>query len=759
MSIKHFYLCLFFIAAVVWPHCYGDPPKWRADARCFLDGPSGAFDDIAVKDPSIVYSGGQWHLFYTGRDSSSWRMGYVSADSISQLNSATRYFMSSLNGGTYFCAPQVFWFEAKGKWYLIYQSGLGATFSANTDISNPSGWNAGIAMGINDSGALDFWCISDGANVYCFYSPMDGTHTIKRRSTTVANFPYGWSSATVVATDTFEAPHVYKNKADGKYYMMVEDITRHFELWTADNPGGTWTKLEEYWAAGNQLIFNADHWTDQVSHGEILRAGKNEKLEISDIGRCEILIQGVTDENYIPGGDYAASLYDLGLIRRCPAGPADLDNDCDIDFEDFGILALQWQQSPGVPSADLMPLGGDGIVDLNDLGLFVDNWLWPILTPDYVPPGMPTGLVATTGSLQVSLDWDDSNDISVQGYNVYRSETSGSGYSKLNGSLVTSSDYVDSTVTLYTTYYYVVIAVDMSFNESEFSNEDSATPYDATPPAPPTSLVASAGDGTVSLDWLDNSEDDLDGYNIYRSTTSGGGYSKLNGLLLSETFYDDNSVTNETTYYYVVTAVDIYTNESGYSTEVSATPTGNPPTIYNFEGITQSDTEYNAFACDVDTFPFDGSSDNVNLKTEATDQQYIDISANDTNEWSTADAGFLDEIFLWVEMKINEAPEDVNQIDLTFNGNTSGSAAVTHSIYVLKAGTDWTQNSSWVQVGSDMSIEPSVDTMMSRTISSDFGTYIDGATGQIIWAVYETTSSEVMNINYLEMVVTAAGDI
>jgi hypothetical protein len=243
-------------------------------------------------------------------------MGYVSATSISDLNSATRTLMTSLNGGSYFCAPQVFYFGAKGKWYLIYQSGLGATYSTNTDVGNPSGWTAGSAMGITDSGALDFWCISDGTNVYCFYSPMDGSRTIKRRSTTVANFPTGWSSASVVATDTFEAVHVYKNKADGRYYMMVEDINRYFELWTASNPGGTWTKLQEQWAHKSKLIYNADHWTDQVSHGEILRSGTNERLEISNINHCEILIQGVTSANYCPGGDYSASLYDLGLIRN-----------------------------------------------------------------------------------------------------------------------------------------------------------------------------------------------------------------------------------------------------------------------------------------------------------------------------------------------------------------------------------------------------------------------------------------------------------
>jgi hypothetical protein len=299
-------------------------------------------------------------------------MGYATATSIAGLKTATHTFMSLLNGGSYFCAPQVFWFEAKGKWYLIYQSGLGATFSTNTDINNPSGWTAGSSM-FSESGTLDFWCVSDGNNVYCFYSPQDGSYVIKRRSTTVADFPYNWSAASNVCSNTFEGPHVYKNIADGKYYMMVEDITRHFELWTASSLGGTWTKIAEEWAAKSNLIETAEHWTDQVSHGEIIRAGTNERLEIDNIDRCEILIQGVVNGDY---GDYGNIPYDLGIIRECLAGPGDLDCDYDVDFVDFAVLASQWQQPPGVPSADIAPPGGDGIVNMNDLVFLVDSWLW-----------------------------------------------------------------------------------------------------------------------------------------------------------------------------------------------------------------------------------------------------------------------------------------------------------------------------------------------------------------------------------------------
>jgi predicted GH43/DUF377 family glycosyl hydrolase len=288
-------------------------PNWYSDGRCFLRGYSGAFDGIAVKDPSIVTSGGKYHMFYTGKDASSWRMGYASATTIAGLKTATHVYMGSLNAGSYFCAPQVFYFHSKGKWFLIYQSN-GACYSTNSDISNPSGWSAMKQM--FSSSGLDFWCISDGTNVYCFYGPNDGSHTIKRRSTTVANFPNGWGAISTVCSNTFEAPHVYKNNADGKYYMMVEDVSRHFELWTATSLGGTWTQVNENWAIASRLTQYNEHWTDQVSHGEIIRTnGCGEMMEVDNIDHCQVLIQGVTSAKS-SGVDYGQIPYELGLIRN-----------------------------------------------------------------------------------------------------------------------------------------------------------------------------------------------------------------------------------------------------------------------------------------------------------------------------------------------------------------------------------------------------------------------------------------------------------
>jgi hypothetical protein len=83
-----------------------------------------------------------------------------------------------------------------------------------------------------------------------------------------------------------------------------------------------------------------------------------------------------------------------------------------------------------------------------------------------------TGMVTSTHT--VLLNWVASTS-SVAGYNVYRSTTSGAGYSRINSSLVSGMSYTDSsTFQSGATYYYVTTAVDSSGNESSYSNQASA---------------------------------------------------------------------------------------------------------------------------------------------------------------------------------------------------------------------------------------------------------------------------------------------
>jgi fibronectin type 3 domain-containing protein len=60
------------------------------------------------------------------------------------------------------------------------------------------------------------------------------------------------------------------------------------------------------------------------------------------------------------------------------------------------------------------------------------------------------------------------------------------------------------------------------------------------------------------------------GYNVYRGTTSGGPYSRVNSALESSTNFVDGSVLAGKTYFYVVTAVSGSGSQSGFSNQVKA---------------------------------------------------------------------------------------------------------------------------------------------------------------------------------------------
>jgi hypothetical protein len=107
---------------------------------------------------------------------------------------------------------------------------------------------------------------------------------------------------------------------------------------------------------------------------------------------------------------------------------------------------------------------------MGDFAVTAEHWL------SGVNPEPPANVTVTPGYSQMSLDWDDNIERDILGYNVYRSLTAGSDYARLNQLPVRNSQYVDTEVTRYSTYFYIVTAVDTFGYESMYSDEVSAAP-------------------------------------------------------------------------------------------------------------------------------------------------------------------------------------------------------------------------------------------------------------------------------------------
>lgn len=92
---------------------------------------------------------------------------------------------------------------------------------------------------------------------------------------------------------------------------------------------------------------------------------------------------------------------------------------------------------------------------------------------EFVAPNAPTNLVATAKAESIRLDWTANSESDLGGYTIFRAESSGGPYNTIARN-VTSTSFVDNTVTISGSYFYKIKAVDKSLNSSVYSNEVSA---------------------------------------------------------------------------------------------------------------------------------------------------------------------------------------------------------------------------------------------------------------------------------------------
>jgi len=211
-----------------------------------------------------------------------------------------------------------------------------------------------------------------------------------------------------------------------------------------------------------------------------------------------------------------------------------------------------------------------------------------IVTP--VPctaPGAPTGLSATpAGDNQISLSWT-STDPDAATFSVYRAVGScpQPGY-QLVASGVTTTSYLDTTVSGGLDYAYVVTAKDVTGGCESSSTPCAQAQTTGSCVEPPafagletvTNLAASTC--TLDLQWSPGTAycGGPARYSVYRSTTPGftpGPGNRVASNLAGTTHTDSVSLVYGTTYYYVVRATDAGNAiEETNLTEVSSSPTG-----------------------------------------------------------------------------------------------------------------------------------------------------------------------------------------
>jgi endo-1,4-beta-xylanase len=329
-------MALTFLASA----CSAAEPRfnWTASDPLIQPKPDATHASVAVKDPTIVFANGKYHLFMTTAGDG-WHMAYTSFADWSQAPSAPiTYLDQSPIGPGYRAAPQVFYFEPQKLWYLIYQGG-DPLYSTTANIDDPMSWTAPkpfIAkvpdnmkkiMG-KEGNWLDFWIICDDAKCHLFNTDDNGH--LFRSETSVTDFPEGFGNTALVLADDrdrlFEASMTYKLAGTDKYVTMIEAISRkgrYFRAWTADRLDGEWTlladKVADPFAGSANVTFSGADWTDDISHGEIIRSGSNQKLEIDPCQPMRFLFQGFDPKRNTQ--EYIKLPYRLGLLTAIGENP------------------------------------------------------------------------------------------------------------------------------------------------------------------------------------------------------------------------------------------------------------------------------------------------------------------------------------------------------------------------------------------------------------------------------------------------------
>ena len=308
------------------PHWVVVPPKWRANGPVFRPGPKGSFDELAVKDPSVVFSEDNWHVFYTAGGRNQYTTGYVSAESLDELDKAPRHQLKQIHGKgeAYGCAPQVFYFRPQKRWYLICQtrdSNYQPVYSTTSTVDRPDSWSKPLPLVAKDDESkwIDFWVICDESTAYLFYTR--GHRDLYAMTTGLGDFPNGFANPRRVFGPVHEAVHIYKAEGLDRYHMFYEtrvpgaDDLRRWGLAVAEHPLGPWQTVTDEFATGEQLDYPNDtpKWTEEVSHGEAIRTGHDERLEY-DPKAPALLIQGLRVSEH--QGPYVNLPWRLGIIRK-----------------------------------------------------------------------------------------------------------------------------------------------------------------------------------------------------------------------------------------------------------------------------------------------------------------------------------------------------------------------------------------------------------------------------------------------------------
>lgn len=264
---------------------------------------------------------------------------------------------------------------------LYYKKTSETTYSSLA-MNNPSGdlWSQNIPGAAITLEGIDYYITAEDNSAYsdtAYDGTVESPHHIIIYTETCGplGVPAGPSSQSYCTTDV--TIDINSNDAAGEVTVYRME---------ANAPNVNEPSLQRHWAIRGLegSTFSADlifSYTDADLASAGLDEGNLILRKSADGGHTYKAVHATTD----PMGNtvettYEQTSFSMWTVSEFVCGDfgflaADLDKSCRVDLVDFAILAEQWLQAPGTPSADIAPQGGDGEVDFLDLDVVAEHWL------------------------------------------------------------------------------------------------------------------------------------------------------------------------------------------------------------------------------------------------------------------------------------------------------------------------------------------------------------------------------------------------
>lgn len=188
---------------------------------------------------------------------------------------------------------------------------------------------------------------------------------------------------------------------------------------------------------------------------------------------------------------------------------------------------------------------------------------------DVDPPKKPQNVVLTPDTGKIEINWTPNSEADLLGYRIYRTINKNSDKLILvSKDIITSNSFVEKLEKkTKNNLVYKIVAIDTSYNQSEYSEPTIGKLPDVTPPLPPHISVVTNNDSIYQIQWIASTSLDTKFYNVYHKCISDSvsEIQKVNRTEVSQLQFNSTSFKDGKTYTFYITAVDSIGNESELS--------------------------------------------------------------------------------------------------------------------------------------------------------------------------------------------------